>query len=88
MPNIFINKWGLALLRIVGIAAFSYNAFSKWEYEWWVEILILVFFFVVAIYPSRVKVIFDKAFNKVKNKASKSLESDTGGKLPEDDEEV
>jgi len=86
MPNRFTNKWGSAFIRWIGVAVFTYRAFKKWEYEWWIELLILVFFAIVAMYPSRIKVMFDKGFGQIKKKVSKNLE--TGGDGTDENDEV
>lgn len=86
MPNRFINKWGIALLRVVGIAGFTYKAFTKWEYEWWIEIAIMTFFIAVALSPKRIV-----EFIKGKAGSNRQLNNSafTGGETPiEDDEEA
>ncbi|QIG62345.1 hypothetical protein [Tenacibaculum phage JQ] len=85
MPNRFINKWGIALLRVVGIAGFTYKTFSEWDFEWWVEIAIMTFFIAVALSPKRI-VEFIKG--KTGNKPPLNNSAFTGGSTPiEDDEE-
>ena len=89
MPNKFLNKWGVALVRVIGIAGFAYKSFSKWENEVWLELCIMAFFVAIALSPKRLVSLFSGRFSNSNNlKSTKEIPTDVGGGGTDEDGEV
>ena len=80
MANKTLNKWGIVLIRLVGLTAFIWQIiqffYSKWTYDVWVEVLMLCLFFIIFRYPNRILGIFGVLTSKlnIKMKDEKTKE--------------
>ena len=103
MANKTLNKWGIVLIRLVGLTAFIWQIiqffYSKWTYDVWVEVLMLCLFFIIFRYPNRILGIFGVLTSKlnIKMKDEKTKEEfkeeelktnqDVGGSDPDNEDE-
>lgn len=103
MPNKTLNKWGIVLIRLVGLTAFIWQIiqffYSKWTHPLWFEVFMVCLFIIISRYPSKVLVIFDFLINKfnikmkdekTKEEVQEKVEETTESKenVPVEDEDV
>lgn len=87
MPNRFIRNAVILITKLVGISAFIWQIlqffYAKWTYDWYVEVFLLLLFFMIARYPDKVVGLFNSFSSKISDRVS----AKTGGETPENDDE-